>query len=258
MSEKLSAARGPAGRASGTTSRGKALRLSLKGVRLRAARAFLRSAFKAARGRNSPYEPVEIAGRTYASKRESGDRWNAIASVLRAYDAASVLDIGCAEGWFLRKATSELGCFALGVEASERLLLGEIARLHDDVPRMSIMKAMLGADDIRKLPVCDAVLCLSVVHHVVRKNGLDGAREFLRAIGERTGKVLIFEMGTSEEPGLRWANLLPEMHAGQEAFLRELLGSAGFVNINRVASSSAFRPGAERVMLSAEPSRRGS
>jgi hypothetical protein len=43
------------------------------------------------------------------------------------------------------------------------------------------------------------------------------------------------------------------MQGGQEAFIRELLESAGFVNVKRVTTSSAFRPGAERVMLSAEP-----
>ena len=36
----------------------------------------------------------------------------------------TVIDIGCAEGWFLRKAVEEFGCWGIGVDAKpERVLL---------------------------------------------------------------------------------------------------------------------------------------
>jgi 2-polyprenyl-3-methyl-5-hydroxy-6-metoxy-1,4-benzoquinol methylase len=92
--------------------------------------------------------------------------------VLTEYGAQSILDVGCAEGWLIRRAATDLGCFALGVEASDRVLAGELSRLHDDVERTATIKARLTPEGIRALPKFDAVLCLSVVHHVIRKEGI--------------------------------------------------------------------------------------
>ena len=56
-------------------------------------------------------------------KREAEDRWEAIAAAIREYEVGSVLDVGCAEGWFLRRAAKDFGCFSLGVEALDRRLI---------------------------------------------------------------------------------------------------------------------------------------
>ena len=234
---------------------GKAFRQHFRAFRYRAARSLLRRAFGMARGGHRTYEPVEIAGRSYGGRRESEGRWAAIASVLTAYQAQSVLDIGCAEGWFLRRAATELGCFALGVEAGERLFLGEVGRIHDGVERMSIMKAMLMPEDVRKLPRCGVVMCLSVVHHVIRHHGLETAKDFVRALADRAEKAVIFEMGTSEEKGLRWSGVLPDMAEGQEAYVQAFLQSCGLKNVRRVASAPAFHAGGERLLFSGEPAR---
>jgi cyclopropane fatty-acyl-phospholipid synthase-like methyltransferase len=202
-----------------------------------------------------PYEPVEIAGRQYDGLRQSESRWQAIASVLSSYEARSVLDIGCAEGWFIRRAAKDLNCFAIGVEASDRLLLGEISRLHDGLERTAILQATLTAKDILALPRCDVVMCLSVVHHVIRWQGMEAALDFVRALGTRAVKALIFEMGTSEEGKLMWSHLLPDMPDGQEAFVKKFLESAGFTNVRLVTASSAFHREGTRLMFSAEPLR---
>ena len=47
------------------------------------------------------------------------------------------------------------------------------------------MKAFLTPKDILALPSFDAVICTSVVHHVIRQNGLAVGEDFVRALGKK-------------------------------------------------------------------------
>jgi len=222
-------------------------------ARMALARALLRLAFQAIRPKRL-YEPIQLGGRKFHEKRETDARWTAIAEIVREYKVRNVLDIGCAEGWFLRRAAEDFGCFAIGVEAgNRRVLLGEIARLHDGVERIAVIQADLKPADIRNLPICDLVLCLSVVHHVMREGGVAAAEEFIRALATRTHKALLFEMGTSEEVELSWTKVLPEMPEGQEAFIRSLLHGSGLTNIRVVAITPGLKQDASRLLFAAEP-----
>ncbi len=230
---------------------GKRLRHQLRKGRYRLARGLVRLAFRLAKAGTRPYEPVEIGGRRYQNARETESRWRAIATVLKQYGIANVLDVGCAEGWFLRRAATDLKCFAVGIEASERVLISELARLYDGLERTAIMSAFVGASDILALPQFDAVICTSVVHHVIRHQGLAAGRDFVRALSARTVKVLVFEIGTSEEED--WSGILPKMEEGQEAFVRAFLTDCGFKEIRVIAESDGFRSKDRRLLFSAEP-----
>lgn len=133
------------------------------------------------------------------------------------------------------------------------MLTGELSRLHDNVERVATIKARLTPQDIRALPRFDAVLCLSVVHHVIRKDGISVAEEFINALSSRAGKVVVFEMGTSDEGGLSWSGQLPDMPKGQDAFVTALLERSGLVNIRRIGASEAFHGSAQRLLYTAEP-----
>ncbi len=152
----------------------------------------------------------------------------------------------------VRRCASDLNCFALGIEGTDRLLLGEVARLHDDIERMSIMRSTLTTDDVSKLPRFDVVICLSVVHHVIRANGIEAGRRFVRGLASRAEKAIVFEMGTSEEKVGSAPGHLPEMPKGQETFVREFLASCGLQSIKVVAESHAYS-GETRRIFSAEP-----
>jgi 2-polyprenyl-3-methyl-5-hydroxy-6-metoxy-1,4-benzoquinol methylase len=218
-----------------------------------AARQTLRFAFHLLRPKRL-YEPVEIGGNHYSGKRDADLRWQAIAGMIRHFDARSLLDVGCAEGWFLRKAAREFGCFSIGVDADDRrVAIGEIARLHDGAERVAVMKARLEPADIRALPRCDVVLCLSVVHHIIRDGGLPAAEAFVEALATRAKRGLIFEIGTSDEKELHWSALLPKMPGGQEAFVRQLLEAAGLVNVHVIAGSPGLKGDAQRLLFVAEP-----
>ena len=178
---------------------GSRIRRVLRGARWRLALGLIGSAFRVAKAGGRTYQPVEIGGKRFANVRDTDERWQAVSQVLRDYEARNVLDIGCAEGWFVRRAAAECNCFAIGIEATDTAIVGELARLHDRVQRAATVRAFMTPEAIRSLPQFDAVLCLSVLHHVIRAFGIAAAEQFLRALSTRVGKVLIFEIGTADE-----------------------------------------------------------
>jgi hypothetical protein len=232
---------------------GRRLRGSLRQSRIGIARAIIRAAFRAARASRRLYEPVDIGGRRYAGARESDVRWEAISNALKVFGVRNMLDVGCAEGWFLRRAAADMQIFAIGAEVSDRLMLGELARLYDDQDRTAIMRALMTPDDIRDLPKFDAVMCLSVVHRIIKAHGVKGGEDFVRALADRAEKVLIFEMGTSEEAGLAWSDVLPDMPEGQEAFVKGFLEKCGLKDVRLVGTSAAFHKDTERLLFTAVP-----
>ncbi len=218
-------------------------------------RFFIRLAFCFQKmGHGKIYEPIMISKKLYKSNREWEKRWKAISEIIKEYDIKNLMDIGCSEGWFLRRAAEDFSCFAIGIEASKpTLMLAETARLYDLVEGMAIIKCKLNADTATSLPKCDAILCLSVLHHVVRENGFDNARKFLKALATKTNKVFIFEMGTSEEHKLGWSKKMPLMKEGQEKFLITLLSNCGFKNIRQIAKTPGIKKDADRILFAAEP-----
>jgi hypothetical protein len=187
---------------------GSRIRGTLRTRRWQFALRLIRGAFLVAKAGGRPYQPVEIGGRRYANVRDTDKPWQQVSQVLRAYSARNVLDLGCAEGWFVHRAATECDCFVIGIEAADRLIVGELARLHDRVQKAATIRAFMTPETIQALPRFDAVLCLSVLHHVIRGFGTAAAEDFLSALAARVNKVLIFEMGTADEtswtPFRRW------------------------------------------------------
>ena len=87
----------------------------------------------------------------------------------------------------------------------------------------------------------------------MRESGVAGATEFVRAIGARARKAVLFEMGTSEETKLGWTSALPEMPEGQETFIRNMLQAAGLTNVRVVATTPGLKRDASRLLFAAEP-----
>jgi hypothetical protein len=119
------------------------------------------------------------------------------------------------------------------------------------VPRAAVARAFVTPDAIRGLPQFDAVLCLSVLHHVIRGFGLGVAERFLQVLATRVSKVLLFEIGTAGESS--WTEFLPAQSQGQEAFVRELLERAGFRDVLVIAESAAYHREVQRLLFVAEP-----
>jgi hypothetical protein len=232
---------------------GSRIRKELRRFRWRLAFSLAKAGFYVAKAGGRPYQPVEIGGRRFSNVRDSDGRWQAIAAVLRRHGVRNVLDVGCAEGWFIRRAAVDLHCFAVGIEATDRITVGEFSRLHDRVERVAAIRSLVSASDLAALPKFDAVICMSVVHHIIRAYGLATAGEFVTALAWRVEKVLIFEIGTAEESA--WTQHLPELNQGQEVFVRDFLERCGLINVRVIADSPAYHREVQRLLFVAEPAR---
>ena len=77
------------------------------------------------------YQPVRFEGRLLQpGKRDYEHRWMLIRREAEECGARSLLDIGCAEGYFTQRTARELGCFSLGIEADVRRLTGGAEHQH--------------------------------------------------------------------------------------------------------------------------------
>ena len=186
-------------------------------------------------------------------QRDIEDRWQFIRPELVRLDARSVLDIGCAEGTFIQRAAKELGCFGLGVERTRwSVLSGEVGRLNAGHKGYAVINADLTPETIRRLPNCDVTLCLSVVHHVINKGGLDAGREFLAALASVTTKAIVFEMGAPSHPDFVNSKGRARPADDQAPAIRSLLESSGWSNPRALGRTPGFKGRYERDVFVAD------
>lgn len=186
-------------------------------------------------------------------KRDTEERWEFIRDELKRQGTRSLLDIGCAEGYFVRRAAKEVGCFGVGIEPKrERLLNGEVDRLTKNRGRYAVIRAKLDPETIRGLPHCDVVLCLSVLHHVINKGGIDAGREFMAALSTVARQALVFEMGAPRHPDFVDDDGKARSADEQAPAIRALLESAGFKNPRPLGRTPGYKGRYERDVFVAE------
>ena len=222
----------------------------LRGLPYRAYKFVLRRLVKQVQ----PYHPVAMDGEVLsAGERDCADRWKIISDVL-AQRADTVLDLGCAEGYFVSRAAKEYGCVALGVDADvRRLTVAQDLNVINKNERAGFMYAHFDMEFLRKLPQFDVVIFLAVLHHVMYEHGVDYAREFMRCIRGITRKTLIFEMGQSNETAMYWAPLLPDMGPEPHKWIQEFLLSCGFSSAERAGETDAYHSNQKRSIFIAQP-----
>lgn len=201
-----------------------------------------------------PYHPVSMNGEVLSTgERACSDRWRVIGEVL-AQGAESVLDLGCAEGYFVSRAAKEYGCFALGIDADiRRLTVAQDLSLLNKNERAGFMYANMSMEFLRRLPAFDVVILLAVLHHVMYEHGVDYAREFMTCIRAKTGKALVFEMGQSNESSMNWAAHLPDMGPQPHDWIKDFLLSCGFSEVKKLGETDAYRSNSSRGIFVARP-----
>ena len=201
-----------------------------------------------------PYQPVSMDGKVLSTgERECSDRWQIISDVL-AQGADTVLDLGCAEGYFVSRAAKEYRCFAVGIDADvRRLTVAQDLNVINKNEYAGFMYANVNLEFIRKLPQFDVVIFLAVLHHVMYEHGVDHARELMTCIRAKTKKTLVFEMGQSNERSMYWASLLPDMGPSPHEWIKEFLLSCGFSKADRVGETDAYRSNSKRGIFVARP-----
>lgn len=201
------------------------------------------------------YHPVSLKGRQVAiGERGCEDRWQLIAQQITRVGATSLVDLGCAEGYFVRRAAAETGCVALGVDGDvRRLMVAQTAAIADGDDRAGFMLAPISPDFLNRLPIFDVVLYQSMLHHVMYEHGIDRSLEILRLIRRKTAKVLIFDMGQSNETARAWARLLPDMGPDPHTWIQSFIESAGFSDVRKIGETDAYREQVRRAVFVATP-----
>jgi len=167
------------------------------------------------------YQPLPWVGRPFAA-RSSGceSRWAAIDEVLREVGPQTALDIGANVGWF----TFQLANRGIATIAMERVpkfyraLLYATGKRQDN--NVALLTAELNAETASTLPRTDAVLFLSVWHHLVRERGLVVATRVLEDVWAAASVVLFFETGETEM-GSTWG--LPTMEPSPREWIESFL-----------------------------------
>lgn len=202
-----------------------------------------------------PYQPVSIKGRQICpGQRKHSDRFATIRRVIEATGAKTLLDLGCAEGYFVEQAAAQCGCIALGVDADvRRLSLAQASVALNRVPGAGFMYGELTPEFIRTLPNFDAIIFMSVLHHVMYERGVAFALEYMKGLRLKASKVLIFDMGQSNETENEWASLLPDMGPNPHLWIQQFLESAGFRNVEKLADSDAYQGTTKRALFILKP-----
>lgn len=202
-----------------------------------------------------PYHPLFVQSEQWAEgERACSDRWVTILPYLKKLSPSSLLDLGCAEGYFVQQAASTLHCLSLGVDADiRRLTVARALTTLNETVGASFVQSDIDLAFLEKLPRFDVVIFLSVLHHVMYEHGENYARTLMTSIHGLTGKCLVFDMGQSTETSHAWSKLLPNMLPDAATWITNFLKSAGFTTIEIAGDTDAYKSDERRHLFIAVP-----
>ena len=197
------------------------------------------------------YQPEIAKPELLGGIRSTSDRWNLIKKEIN--HGSTVLDIGCAEGFFTLLTARDLDCLSIGIEADERRLsLAQYQLLSQSVENAGFIHAKLTTKFLSKMPEFDYVIFLSVFHHITAQHGLDYAKQFLAELRLHTKKVMFFETGLSIE-STRTTHKIPDMGEDYLNWLKKLILSAGWSQVEIIGESLSYAKDAYRPILKVFP-----
>lgn len=203
-----------------------------------------------------PYHPLgnHVPAKLKRPDNAFHERWEVVLAAMKQYDARSFCDLGCAEGYYVRRAAQELGIFAIGIDREvKRLRWANAVSVLDDDWCCGFVQMELATESLRMLPQFDAVACMSLMHHVIHEKGVNEAKALLRVVGDKTRKCMIFDMGGPEEVGNQWAASLSMFAGDVDGKIMALLAECGFANIRSVGRTIGYDTNVMRSMFIAEP-----
>lgn len=203
-----------------------------------------------------PYHP--LGGHRQAKLARSGDAFNTrmqlLSDAIKRYEAQSFCDLGCAEGHYVRHAANDHGLFSVGVDGDpERLRRAAAVAILDEDWSSGFVQMDITCDSLRRLPPFDIIACMSLLHHIIHRRGLDEAHLLLSAIAEKASKCMIFDMGGPDEIENPWAGSLSMLSGDVDQRIGEMLARCGFKNIQVVGKTAGFNSTVTRSMFIAEP-----
>lgn len=135
---------------------------------------------------------VKVSHQNHFYQR-TGEKWALISPELPAAPG-SLLDIGCSEGIFARKAAA-MGWRAWGVEAKQEAVSRAIvAAENEGFSNILFASGVLTGEAAQRLPTFDVILLLSVLHQIFKRFGPDQAHTFLLNLLGACSQKLFLEM----------------------------------------------------------------
>lgn len=200
------------------------------------------------------YQPVMGVNGAAPGTRDCEERWRAIDTVLRERQCNSVVDLGCSEGYYvLNAARAGLG-FCLGVDFDlRRIWTCQSQVVLNDVPNTAFLISEVTPELADRIPEFDAVIFLSVLHHIMYQQGEAYSRDLLKRLARKTRKVMLFEMGQSDEHLESWARKMPDMGADPHAWIADLLRSSGFSTVEKIGEAQSYKREVNRALFKAAP-----
>jgi len=201
------------------------------------------------------YQPVFQEGKLLeGGDRNCLDRWPLIKKEIEDNNIKSVIDLGSAEGFYVLRSAKECGCFAIGVDADiRRFCIAQDQLSLERIVPAGFVFGVIDNDMLEKIPSFDMVIFLSVMHHMMYDKGEEYCRNFMKALRKKINKVMIFEMGQSNELKNKWAKLLPDMGENPHEWIREFLLSAGFSSVTKIGESDSYKKDQNRAIFSVKP-----
>jgi hypothetical protein len=144
----------------------------------------------------------DISSHNIGSRGQTDKRWKLIKNKLVKSKVKNLLDLGSAEGFFLKK-TTKLNIMSLGIEADERRYFLSNS-LSEKNKIYGVINSTIKSKLIKLLPIFDATLYLSVHHHISASLGHKEANKILVEIFKKTKKSLFFETAMKDEKSKSW------------------------------------------------------
>lgn len=200
------------------------------------------------------YQPVIGSSGMIAGTRDCENRWKLIHEVMTTHECNSVVDLGCSEGYYvLQSAKSGIG-FCVGVDFDlRRVMTCQSQVVLNDLPRAAFLISEVTPELLDSIPKFDAVIFLSVLHHIMYQKGVDHCREIMNRLAKKTGKALIFEMGQSDEHKESWAKDMPDMGSDPHTWIAEFLRDAGYSTVEKIGETDAYLRETRRALFKALP-----
>lgn len=194
------------------------------------------------------YEPVSLNGRLLCwPKRDWKERLEAIHSIVDQHSVNSVIDIGCAEGYFLRSLAKSNVSFCLGIDNNKsRLGKAIVTSCYDSDINLAFMNKKITLDNISEIPNADLIIFLSVAHHIIKSNGYEYAVSFVSSLRKKCNSGLIFEMGTPDESS--FIGRMKPIETTQSDYVESFLHDCGFTSCTILCESVSIKRDSHRLL----------
>ena len=203
------------------------------------------------------YHPLGryVSARLKRPEEAFHQRWHIVSRVIQEYAASNFCDLGCAEGYYVRRAACEHRIFAVGIDNDRKRLRSAVALSELDQDwSCAFIQMDITSTTIRGIPQFDMIACMSLLHHVIYRNGFSEAKALLCEIARKATKCIVFDMGGPNEDANKWASSLSMLAGDVDANIANLLAECGFRNINVLGHARGYDTSALRGIFVAEPS----